>query len=147
MIGFANAEGGLIAGSLKPPSGSCGTRASSTAPGPASASLTTSASIEGAIPAQLTQARFAIPERMPTRRALATTGRFERVGLVPEDAWLEGLVNAVIHRAYGLSGLSTTATRSPDETGSDPQGFCPVVAPGGPEMVDGSACYLAADGP
>jgi ATP-dependent DNA helicase recG-like protein len=39
-----------------------------------------------------------------TRRALASTGRFERIGLVPRDAWLEGLVNAVIHRSYSISG-------------------------------------------
>lgn len=41
---------------------------------------------------------------MSTRRALAVSGRFERVGLVPQDAWLEALVNAVIHRSYSISG-------------------------------------------
>jgi ATP-dependent DNA helicase RecG len=60
--------------------------------------------IEGPIPLQLTTARKEVFARMPTRRALAASGRFERVGLVPEDAWLEGLVNAVIHRSYSISG-------------------------------------------
>jgi len=60
--------------------------------------------IEGPIPVQLTNARRAVFDQLPTRRALAATGRFERVGLVPQDAWLEGLVNAVIHRSYGVSG-------------------------------------------
>jgi ATP-dependent DNA helicase RecG len=59
---------------------------------------------EGPIPVQLMQARGAILERLPTRRALGASGRFERVGLVPQDAWLEGLVNAAIHRAYSISG-------------------------------------------
>jgi len=60
--------------------------------------------IEGPIPRQLTEARQAIFDRLPTRRALAATGRFERVGLVPQDAWLEAVVNAVTHRSYSISG-------------------------------------------
>lgn len=60
--------------------------------------------ILGPIPKQLMEAREAIFERLPTRRALAASGRFERVSLVPQDAWLEGLVNAVIHRSYSMSG-------------------------------------------
>ncbi|MFN8121308.1 MAG: ATP-binding protein, partial [Thermoleophilia bacterium] len=36
--------------------------------------------------------------------ALGADGRFGPVGIVPEDAWLEGLVNAVIHRSYSVMG-------------------------------------------
>jgi len=60
--------------------------------------------IEGPIPIQLVEARQAIFDRLPTRSALAASGRFERVGLVPQDAWLEAVVNAVIHRSYSISG-------------------------------------------
>lgn len=60
--------------------------------------------IEGPIPQQLTEARQAIFEKLPTRRALTATGRFERVGLIPHDAWLEALVNAVVHRSYSING-------------------------------------------
>lgn len=60
--------------------------------------------IGGPIPLQLAHARQAIFDVLPTRRALGRSGRFERVSLVPEDAWLEGLVNAVIHRSYSISG-------------------------------------------
>lgn len=60
--------------------------------------------IEGPIPAMLHEARMAIFGQLPTRRALASSGRFEPVPLVPEDAWLEGLVNAIIHRSYSISG-------------------------------------------
>ena len=60
--------------------------------------------VEGSIPHQLSEARQMIFGLLPTRRALTGTGRFESVPLVPEDAWLEGLVNAVIHRSYNISG-------------------------------------------
>jgi ATP-dependent DNA helicase RecG len=60
--------------------------------------------IEGPIPAQLMKAREEIKRLQPARRALASSGRFENVPLVPEDAWLEGLVNAVVHRSYSVAG-------------------------------------------
>jgi ATP-dependent DNA helicase RecG len=60
--------------------------------------------IEGPIPHQLLEARKAIVELQPVRRALTGSGRFEDVSLIPEDAWLEGLVNAVVHRSYSLAG-------------------------------------------
>jgi ATP-dependent DNA helicase RecG len=61
--------------------------------------------VEGPIPHQLFQAREAIQRLQPVRRALIVkTGRFGDVPLVPEDAWLEGLVNAVVHRSYSVGG-------------------------------------------
>lgn len=59
---------------------------------------------EGPVPTLLLQARQEIFSRVPTRQALGTDGRFEAVGLIPEDAWLEGLVNAVVHRSYSVMG-------------------------------------------
>jgi len=59
---------------------------------------------EGPVPHVLGAARDAVQRLQPTRRALATSGRFEAMGLVPEDAWLEGLVNAVVHRSYSMAG-------------------------------------------
>ncbi len=52
----------------------------------------------------LTDPRRQTAELAPSRRALGADGRFGDVALVPEDAWLEGLVNAVIHRSYSLGG-------------------------------------------
>jgi ATP-dependent DNA helicase RecG len=66
--------------------------------------LTSDVRIEGPIPRQLMLARDVIREEQPIRRALGSSGRFEDVGLVPEDAWLEGLVNAVVHRSYSAAG-------------------------------------------
>lgn len=60
--------------------------------------------LEGPIPRQLLEAQKVILEVQPVRRALAGAGRFEDVALVPEDAWLEGLVNAAVHRSYSLAG-------------------------------------------
>ncbi|HWY89859.1 MAG TPA: ATP-binding protein [Solirubrobacteraceae bacterium] len=61
--------------------------------------------IEGPIPLQLLEARSAIGRLQPVRRALiSSSGRFGDIPLIPEDAWLEGVVNAVVHRSYSLAG-------------------------------------------
>lgn len=60
--------------------------------------------LEGPIPRLLDAARASIRRWQPTRRALAASGRFEDTGLVPEDAWLEGVVNAIVHRSYSIQG-------------------------------------------
>ncbi|MCY4555457.1 MAG: putative DNA binding domain-containing protein [Chloroflexi bacterium] len=60
--------------------------------------------IEGPIPLLLDAARQAISNALPARRALAGGDRFERIPLIPTEAWLEGLVNAVIHRSYSIGG-------------------------------------------
>lgn len=59
---------------------------------------------EGPIPSLLQDARDTVYDRVPTRQALGADGRFQPIGLIPEDAWLEGLVNAVVHRYYSLMG-------------------------------------------
>jgi len=60
--------------------------------------------VDGPLPNQLMEAREAIGRLAPSRRALVSGGRFGPVSLVPEDAWLEGLVNAVVHRSYSIGG-------------------------------------------
>lgn len=62
------------------------------------------ARFDGPIPTVLDAAREQIRAWQPTRRALAASGKFEDLGLVPEDAWLEGVVNAVVHRSYSAHG-------------------------------------------
>ncbi|HEX8079818.1 MAG TPA: ATP-binding protein [Jatrophihabitans sp.] len=59
--------------------------------------------IEGAIPWAIQKAHKQIEEWMPKRRTLIN-GKFEPTSIIPTDAWLEGLVNAVIHRSYSLGG-------------------------------------------
>jgi ATP-dependent DNA helicase RecG len=60
--------------------------------------------IEGPIARQLIEAREVIRDDQPRRRALTPQGTFDNIPLVPEDAWLEGLVNAAVHRSYSLAG-------------------------------------------
>lgn len=60
--------------------------------------------LEGPIPLQIAEAQERIRKEQPARRALSGRGRFESVALVPEDAWLEGVVNAAVHRSYSLAG-------------------------------------------
>ncbi len=60
--------------------------------------------IDGPVPHQLTEARKEIFDLLPTRSALGRDGRFEQIGLIPQDAWLEALVNAAVHRSYSVSG-------------------------------------------
>lgn len=60
--------------------------------------------VEGPIPHQLMKAREHVARLQPKRRALRSSGKFGDVSLVPDDAWLEGLVNAVVHRSYSAVG-------------------------------------------
>lgn len=60
--------------------------------------------IEGSVPAVIHRAADAIEKWIPRRRALDQEGRFDGVPILPRDAWLEGLVNAVIHRSYSAAG-------------------------------------------
>lgn len=60
--------------------------------------------IEGPLPRQILRARDLVRSMQPTRRALSNEGLFANMPLVPEDAWLEAIVNAVVHRSYSLAG-------------------------------------------
>jgi ATP-dependent DNA helicase RecG len=84
--------------------------------------------ITGAIPAVVELAAEAIDKLMPRRRALASSGRFEAVDLVPRDAWLEGMVNAVIHRSYSLAGDHVRVEIYPDRVEIESPGRFPGLA-------------------
>lgn len=59
---------------------------------------------EGTLPQQIDAAREALREVLPRRKALGPEGRFGWFDLVPESAWQEAVVNAVLHRAYSNFG-------------------------------------------
>ena len=59
---------------------------------------------EGSIPEQITRAVEIIEEWVPKVQALAPSGRFEPRPIIPRGVWLEGLVNAVLHRSYSMAG-------------------------------------------
>lgn len=60
--------------------------------------------IDGPLPQQIANAAKIIERLLPQHQRLALSGRFERTPLIPRDAWLEGLVNAVVHRSYSMMG-------------------------------------------
>ncbi|HMS74348.1 ATP-binding protein [Gordonia sp. (in: high G+C Gram-positive bacteria)] len=59
---------------------------------------------EGSIPEQIIHAAALIEEWVPNTQPLARSGRFESRPIIPRDVWLEGLVNAVLHRSYSMAG-------------------------------------------
>lgn len=59
---------------------------------------------EGPIPEQIAKAADVIGDWVPKVQALATSGRFEPRSIIPRDVWLEGLVNATLHRSYSMAG-------------------------------------------
>lgn len=60
--------------------------------------------IEEPLPQQIMAAASVIDRLVPARQQLTDSGRFERVPVIPRDAWLEGVVNAVVHRSYSMVG-------------------------------------------
>lgn len=65
---------------------------------------------------------------MPRRRTLGESGLFESRSTIPRDAWLEGLVNAVIHRSYSLSGDHIRVEIYPDRIEIESPGRFPGLA-------------------
>lgn len=59
---------------------------------------------EGRILEQVFEAKAFIEGLLPSVTRLGPDGTFIEQSVIPPDAWLEGLVNAVIHRSYSLSG-------------------------------------------
>lgn len=84
--------------------------------------------IEGAIPRAIDRAARAIEDMIPKRRALRPSGLFEDEPIVPRDAWLEGVVNAVIHRSYSLGGDHIRVEIFPDRIEIESPGRFPGLA-------------------
>jgi ATP-dependent DNA helicase RecG len=63
--------------------------------------------LEGPLSYQILRARDLVDEWQPRRRALGPDGLFADQALVPDEAWLEAIVNAVVHRSYSLAGDHT----------------------------------------
>jgi ATP-dependent DNA helicase RecG len=84
--------------------------------------------IEGPVPHVVERAAEVIDDLIPKRRALGASGRFEPVPIVPRDAWLEGMVNAVIHRSYSLGGDHIRVEIYPDRIEVESPGRFPGLA-------------------
>jgi ATP-dependent DNA helicase RecG len=84
--------------------------------------------IEGPLPNQIDGARDIVRQLLPSTRALGRRGRFEATPIVPEDAWLEAVVNAVIHRSYSIVGDHVRVEVFDDRVEVESPGRFPGVA-------------------
>ena len=91
---------------------------------------------EGTLPQQIHHARNYISSILPKVRRLSRDGLFEEENLIPQDVWLEGLVNAVIHRSYSMSGDHIRFEVYPDRIEiSSPGRFPGLADPTKPEQI------------
>lgn len=83
---------------------------------------------EGPIPEIIDAAADCVDTWMPKRRALGASRRFEDLPLLPRDVWLEGLVNAVVHRSYSMAGDHIRVSIFPDRLEIESPGRFPGLA-------------------
>lgn len=83
---------------------------------------------EGSIPTMIHEAAAVVEEWIPKRRVLGPSGTFEAQAIIPRDAWLEGLVNAVVHRSYSLAGDHIRVSIFPDRVEIESPGRFPGLA-------------------
>lgn len=84
--------------------------------------------IEGPIPRAIQEADRIISDLIPKRRALSEAGTFDSRPIVPREAWLEGVVNAAIHRSYSLAGDHIRVEIYPDRVEIESPGRFPGLA-------------------
>lgn len=60
--------------------------------------------IEGPLPHQIDGAKRLLRRWLPSAMRLQASGRFEQAAFIPEFAWIEAIVNAVVHRSYSFAG-------------------------------------------
>ncbi|MFT4135352.1 ATP-binding protein [Microbacterium sp.] len=83
--------------------------------------------VEGPIPTAINRARSLIDAWQP-RRTRLSGGIFADEPVVPPDAWMEGLVNAVVHRSYSLAGDHVRVEIFPDRIEITSPGRFPGLA-------------------
>lgn len=84
--------------------------------------------IEGNLPTMIRDAVTTVRQLLPRRRHLDTGGEFTWEPVLPEDAWLEGIVNAVLHRSYSLAGDHIRVELFPDRIEITSPGRFPGLA-------------------
>jgi ATP-dependent DNA helicase RecG len=85
---------------------------------------------EGHVPDLIQHAAEFIGSQLREFSALGTDGRFYSDAEYPKDAWYEALVNAVVHRSYGLKNIEVTVRMFDDRfIVESPGGFPPTVTP------------------
>ena len=93
--------------------------------------------LEGSIPQQIQATAQAVEELMPKWRQLTDAGLFEPLPRIPRDAWLEGIVNAVVHRSYSMMGDHIRVEIFPNRVEiTSPGRFPGIVDPTKPLEID-----------
>lgn len=91
----------------------------------------------GSLPEQIHAASAEIERRMPKWQQLGADGLFAPTPRIPRDAWLEGLVNAVVHRSYSHAGDHIRVEIYPNRVEiRSPGRFPGIVDPGKPLEID-----------
>ena len=85
---------------------------------------------EGCLPKILDQMASLIESQVRSFSRLATDGRFYVAPEYPHDAWFEALVNACVHRSYGMKNMHIKVDMFYDRlVVESPGGFPPFVTP------------------
>lgn len=92
---------------------------------------------EGSIPQQIQRAAEHIERLMPKWQQLGADGLFQATPRIPRDAWLEALVNAVVHRSYSQTGDHVRVEIYPNRLEvTSPGRFPGIVNPNRPLEID-----------
>ena len=79
----------------------------------------------GALREQILFARRTLRRWLESAIRLGPGGRFRATSLVPEEAWLEAIVNAVVHRSYSIGGDHTRVSLFADRLEVESPGRLP----------------------
>jgi ATP-dependent DNA helicase RecG len=79
----------------------------------------------GALREQILVARRTLRRWLGSAIRLGPSGRFRPTSLIPEDAWLETIVNAVVHRSYSIGGDHTRVSLFADRLEVESPGRLP----------------------
>jgi ATP-dependent DNA helicase RecG len=86
--------------------------------------------IEGNLPTQLDQAELLIGAQLREFSRLGKDGKFITTQEYPKAAWLEAVVNAVVHRSYNIQNVPIFIKMFDDRLEIEsPGGFMPYVTP------------------
>lgn len=86
--------------------------------------------IEGTVPEIANEAERVIRGQLRDFNRLGPDGRFYTAPEYPEEAWYEAIVNALVHRSYGLRNMHVQVKMFDDRLEIiSPGGFPPLVTP------------------
>src|SRR5713101_7452814 len=86
--------------------------------------------IEGPVPQLISEAAQVVSSQLREFSRYGHDGRFYSAPEYPYDAWFEAIVNACVHRAYGLKNMNVFVKMFDDKLVIEsPGGFPPLVTP------------------